>query len=118
MISKKGRSAAAAAVLPWGLALAGLAFGSAMWFRAPSASNPAASSTSESNEIKALKTALASANATSDALRHELDRLRVPRDPATAAAGPGDVHAAAQETAKGPTSEQQEMGKRLKDALT
>ena len=87
-------------------------------FRERSASNAGGANTSESKEIGALKIALASANATNDAIRHELDRLRMARGSASAAGGGGGaLTAGADSDTKGPTTEQQEMGKRLKDAL-
>jgi len=110
------------AALPWILALAGLTFGAIVWVRVPAAPEGARSAaTPDSREVNTLKATLASANAMNDTLRKELDRMR-----ATSAKGPGGAFglpggggmAGTGGAGNAPSADQQEIGNRLKDALS
>jgi len=112
------RASAVAIVLPWILALAGFAF-AVLWLRGSSPLQGGGSiAATDSQQIATLKIALASANATNEALRIELDRLRLA---STGIAGiqrdASDPLAQQAGATKGAAPDQGEIGKRLKNAL-
>jgi hypothetical protein len=104
-------------VLPWLLAVAGVGFGSAVVFHQRAIPKPSAASVSEAKDIIALKAALASANAANEALRRELDRLRTGPATSSGAESGGASATTPPSDGKGPTIEQEQIGKRLQDAL-
>jgi len=105
-----------ATVLPWILAFAGILFAASAWLGwSPRFESTLGNAASASQDVATLRVALASANAANESMRQELDRLRaLARPPASDGrarkAGDDSTHA-------GPDETQQEIGKRLKDAL-